>query len=175
VVAVLTIALGASIAHAQPSTIEPTPLPTSETKNPVIATTLSIVGTLAPIGLMASGDETLIGGGVIASFFTPSLGHWYAGKFATAGMAARGVGGGLMIAGVAIALDQCGFEGSCDSTAGTVLALTGAGLYVGGAIWDIATASRTAEDWNAANFRITPTAVPSASGPSPGVSITGEF
>lgn len=180
-----------TVAHAQPG-LAPLAAPSApvgesvgepaELKSPTTATLLALAGAVLPVAVMVAtsetGDDDLFSGALLASTLTPSLGHWYAGEFLTTGMALRGVGGLLVIAGVAQAL-SC-FEG-CSDGAGAAggLILAGAGSYVGGTIYDVATAGAAARRYNrshGAQMAVAPTMIPAGGGAmAMGMGVSGSF
>ena len=185
----------ATVAHAQPG-LTPLASPSApvsepaELKSPTTATLLALGGAVAPVVMIAVGGETgndgLISGGFLASTLTPSLGHWYAGEFLTTGMALRGVGGLLFITGVAQALSgacwgggDCGGSGGGGENDGAALILLGAGSYVGGTVYDVATAGAAARRYNrthGAQMAVAPTMIPSAGGAmAMGMGVRGSF
>lgn len=159
---------------------------TSEgTKSPQTALLLSLGGTAGSVALMVAGaasnspsGDSLMTAGLLSSLITPSLGHWYAGHYLTGGMAMRGGGGVLVIAGVAQALGaefaSDGGDGSNGDSGATML-LVGAGLYVGGTIYDIATAPAAAERWNEKHLALAPTLVSSGTHTTVGLGLGGSF
>jgi len=176
-----------TVAHAQPG-LAPLAAPSApvgepaELKSPSTATLLALAGAVLPVAVMVvtaeTGDDDLFSGALLASTLTPSLGHWYAGEFLTTGMALRGVGGLLVIAGVAQAL-SC-FEG-CGGGAGAAggVILAGAGSYVGGTIYDVATAGDAARRYNrshGAQMAVAPTMIPTGGGAmAMGMGVSGSF
>ncbi len=189
-----TLVTTSTVAHAQPG-LAPLAAPSApvgepaELKSPATATLLALGGAVAPVVMIAVGGETgndaLISGGFLASTLTPSLGHWYAGEFLTTGMALRGVGGLLFITGVAQALSGACWGGddgsSCggDEDDGEALILLGAGAYVGGMIYDVATAGAAARRYNrkhGAQMAVAPTMIPAAGGAmAMGMGVSGSF
>lgn len=165
------LALVASAAHADP--LEP--------KSRTTAAWLSVGSTLGGVGLVIAGgashDDTLawVGGGV--TLLGPTAGHWYADEVATPGLLARGLGAGLLFAGAPKLI--C-WSGNCeDQDAAWGLAIAGTALVLGGAAWDIATASDAADDWNRdhdLDLTIAPTAVRTPRGDTvPGLAFAGRF
>ena len=150
VAVVISLAIAGAQAHAQPSTAvtaEPETVSTTE------AVLLSLGGTAVSASLVVSGAATrnpwLVGGGLLTSLFTPSLGHWYAGRSFTPGM-------GLRLVGLVVAL--AGLPAAVEST-----------------IYDVATAHRSAERWNAKHVRIAPSVVTSGTHATLGLGIGGTF
>ncbi len=194
-VGVTTLAALAAPASAQPALtplVEPAGAPhepvatAADAKSPTTAVLLSLGGTAGSVALMVAGAnssgsnaDSLITVGLLSTLITPSLGHWYAGHYLTAGMAMRAGGGVLVIAGVAQAL---GSEFSSESSdggdsgdAGATMFLLGAGLYLGGALYDIATAPSAAEHWNDKHLQLAPTMVSSGTHTTVGLGLGGSF
>ena len=159
-------------------------------KSPTPAIALSLGGTAAGIGLIALGgnihheDEVelpLVATGVAAVVLGPSFGELYAGRGWTPGLSMRA--GGLLLGavGFGVALQECGAdpEGSCDPTAGGVIFLGGAALFIAGGVYDIVTAPRAARAWNASHAQellVVPTALHDArGGAAPGLTVAGTF
>lgn len=131
----------------------PAPNQPGELKSEETALLLSLGGTVASWGLMLGASQVtddpeaysaLATAGAIGMMFAPSVGHWYAGKFATRGMGLRALAAVTGLVGLAVALDQCPLFSSepCDGMTGAILILGSAGLFVGGTIDDIVTAPR---------------------------------
>src|SRR5689334_4975816 len=92
-------------AHAEPPGMAP-PLETRtfQQKSETVATGLTLLGIVAPVGIMALGttniDEGgLFGIGVIASIPGPAMGHWYTNHVGTYGMLGRLVALSTVMAG----------------------------------------------------------------------------
>ncbi len=178
--AVATLAVATS-AHAQPA-LTPAqprgPAPESEHKDPSTALLLSLGGSAGSLALFLAGiaqeDGSLISAGVLTSFITPSLGHWYAGNYFTPGMGLRLGGGVLAVAGIAAALGSIDDESSNGDDGATMFVL-GAGLYAGGVVYDIATAGGAAERWNAKHLQLAPTLVSSGTHTTVGLGVGGAF
>ena len=141
-----------SIAAASPAHAQPAPQP-DESKSEASALALSIAGTLGSAGLLGAGVASagnghvaMLGVGALASVVGPSIGHIYAGEYLTAGLVTRVVGMAAFALGASVIVN-CDDEG-CDTVPGTLM-LVGAGVYLAGAIYDIATAPRAARRWNA--------------------------
>lgn len=180
--AVLTVA---TAAHAQ----APGESASSDVgpKNPNTAVWLSLGGTAASAALVVAGSQGqgnggLVTVGLLSSLVTPSLGEWYAGKPLTAGMGIRAASLLVTMVGAAESLKCLDFEDSetschTDSSAGLLIA---GGLigYGTGVIYDIATASGTARDYNRRHpaVRIQPAMMRTPSGNTTmGVGIGGSF
>ncbi len=177
------VLLFAGPSHAEPpglSPLAPTPVPRGlETRDPTTALGLSLGGTAAGVGLLASawGDTdgdvpALVGAALIT--FGPSFGHAYAGNWLTAGLGRRAFGLVLTGLGVDEALGCAGSDGPCHAGEGTLAA--GLALVGAGAIYDIATAPGAARDFNRAHaLQLTPTTLHAAGGTVPGIALTGTF
>jgi hypothetical protein len=176
-VAVLSIV--ASVAAADPSPSEPSPsaapAPAPHKSNGV-AVALSAVGTAVSAAIVLSTQfsstdvavDGLVIGGALA-IFTPSAGQWYAGKWATWGMAIRGLGEITFLGAAASCIDSCS-----DSTARTASIWGGIGLVAVGSIYDIATASGAVDKWNREHApQVVPAVVKIGSGY--GVGLAGAF
>lgn len=148
-IAVLLIAALSSNAQASRRTKELKP------KSPHIATACSFFGTAIPLALayrsLRDGDGSGAPGMlmiVFGSAFGPGLGHGYAGNsnkcFKGAGLRLALWGGTIMIAGAAASSDS-GF-GPSGGTVGALL--IGMGVIGISCIYDITTASRSAEEYN---------------------------
>ena len=111
---------------------------------------------------------------LLSTLITPSLGHIYAGDYWTAGLGMRAAGGAVALVGVAQALDcgiiyaskECGFF-----SGGEAALVLGGTLAAAGAIYDIATAPKSARRYNERRFSI----VPASPGANIGLSIAGQF
>lgn len=145
--ALVVLALLARIAAAETPAPEPV-----ELRSPKIALMLSLGTTLAagiPLAAGARNDNQALLGTAAAMFVVgPSVGHWYAGEWINGGFVTRVVGAGLAAWGAA-QTDVLGTDG--DSDDGEGLIVLGALVYVGGGIYEIATAPRAAREYNRAN------------------------
>lgn len=119
--------------------------PDAGPKRPGTALMLSAIGAIAP-PLIASaiyddnnGHETellwILG---TSALLGPSLGHWYAGKVVTPGLGVRAVG---------FAVGAAAF-GSDDLDTAVGLLMISASCILGGAIYDVTMAGRSARDYN---------------------------
>lgn len=148
---------------------------------------LSAGATVVSIGLVvagaSTGHDTWIDAGLVSSLITPSAGELYAGKLLTPGQGIRAASAGIGLLGLNEAL-HCGFyvgwtTDSCRNSGDITraLILIGAIGYATGTIYDIATASRAADDYNQRlHLRVTPTVIPTASsGPAVGLGLGGSF
>jgi hypothetical protein len=129
-------------------------------------------------------NKPLLYTGLAGAAITPSLGHFYAGEYVTIGMAARVVGAGLATYG----LVHYSRTTTCDDAhgAGTMCKSLDSGAYpllglaaiafVGGMAYDVGDAGPAVQRWNERHgFTIAPALIPSASGPTSGLSIAGTF
>lgn len=105
--------------------------------------------------------------GAIGLTIGPSLGHLYAGEYLTWGMGLRAAGLATAILGYRAA--SCGRTGDCDAPAGTAAMLVGGAAFAAGVIWDVATARRAADRWNAL------VVAPAVTDDGAGVSLQGVF
>jgi hypothetical protein len=130
-------------------------------------------------------NEPLFYSGLASSVITPSLGHWYVGRYFTLGMAVR-----LAAAGLGIYAVQAQYETitcpTAHTSADTCKQVTEAGLallivagiaYVGGAAYDLRDAPDAVDRYNRDHaVFITPTAMRDASGtPALGIALGGRF
>jgi hypothetical protein len=154
-------------------------------KSELTATSLAVIGSLLPmattaVGLTLDGDlgTRVTGSGLALSLVGPSFGHWYTGEFLTKGMVARAGGALLLLAGADAALSARSGIGMFedDGAAGAML-LGGAALYVGGAIYDIATAGKAAHKYNVERYQVMPTRLSTTNGKSGafGLAVGGTF
>ncbi len=175
------LSAAAALAAAAPAHAQPATTPESDGKSANTALALSLGGTAASVGLYLAGvqreDPKLLVAGGLSSLFTPALGHWYAGSYATPGMGMR-VGGGLLIA-VGFSMSFKGFpseqERGAEATVGEVIGIAGIGLFAGGVIYDIATAGRAAKRWNAKHMQLAPSVVSSGAHTTMGIGLSGAF
>lgn len=173
-------------------------------KSPGTALAWSLGGTAAAVGLVAlggamtdrtTGDPTPLGAGLstvgsLTVWVAPSFGHFYADRYWTTGLKVR-LGGVLVASAGAIAVFTCvasETDGSGDDQCVLPLLLlgAGAGMVIGGAAHDVATAPRAArrynaryaaraQGWAAAHLQVAPTLVGSAAGRGPGLVLGGSF
>lgn len=150
----------------------------TEEKSEQAALGLSLLGTIAPfmvtVAAVSSDQPELALAGAVGMLIGPSLGHWYAGQYVTGGLLIRGAGAALVLGGLVQALDDFGCEGSCGSE-GATLALAGAAVFIGGTLYDLATAGRAAREWNEKHLDMGPMVVSSVSGPVAGLGVAGSF
>ncbi len=135
--------------------------PVAGEKRESTALWLSLGGTVASIGLLALAENTandstgsgdLADGlgtvGAIGLWFAPSAGHWYAGKLWTTGLGLRLAGAGVALVGVVLLVGCIDSDNTCDEGAAAVLMVGGAAAFVGGGIYDIATAPTSVREHN---------------------------
>ncbi|HEY0255780.1 MAG TPA: hypothetical protein VGC41_29835, partial [Kofleriaceae bacterium] len=129
-------------------------------------------------------NRPLMYAGLGTALVTPSLGEFYAGEYLTIGMAARAVGVGLAVYGlthytedVLCQAEDTGKTGCKSLKAGAIPFLGLAAIaFVGGMAYDVSDAGEAVQRWNARHgFTITPTVVPTTTGPAPGISLVGQF
>jgi hypothetical protein len=151
---------------------EPTAEP-ANAKSSTTATLLAIAGTIGPLLFVGKAlDDNLEGAallGAIGMVFLPSAGHWYAGKVATPGLGMRVGGGAAALLALSILIKSDGTE-----SLETVFWL-GAGTFVAGTIYDIATAGNAARDWNTEHASLRPTVVRTPIGGGTGVGLIARF
>lgn len=128
----------------------PMPDPEQGPKSPGTATLLSLAATVAPslVAVSVFPDRDRVGNDdheeamlwVLAgsALLGPSVGHWYSGKVVTPGLGVRALG---------FALGAAAF-GSNDFDEALGLLALGSTAILGGAIYDIATAGRSAREFN---------------------------
>ena len=138
------------------------------------ALALSASGTAVSLGIMivaardaTSGEDAdrmmLVGAGAL--LLAPSLGHWYAGDKISTGLLARLGGTALMITGAVMAYDCDDLDADCRRDSGESVAMLGAGVFIAGVLWDVATAPDAARRWNARHgVAITPTVTSGGAG-----------
>jgi hypothetical protein len=182
----LAVGFTASVARADGPEAPVTP----RSENTALA--LSIGGTLAGPALMVAGvvaldnsgaidgdaggrlvvPGTLVFTGAAMTVLGPSFGHWYAGRALTPGMALRAGGLALAAAGAVGAIGNCEIDdGNCGADPGRLAVYAGIATFVGGAVYDIATAPRRVRERNQRVLAI----VPTVSATGGGVSIAGAF
>ncbi|MBP9207766.1 MAG: hypothetical protein KBG28_27630 [Kofleriaceae bacterium] len=149
------------------------------------ALALSTAGANAPEGSAAGGAMSTVG--ALGLWLAPSFGHWYAGNGFTKGLGLRLAGGGVATLGI-IGFVGCAFssghgDGGSDCTVPGLLMLSGAGMFVGGAAHDIATAPREARRYNArhaaarryTSVQAVPALVSAGGARAPGLGLAGTF
>jgi hypothetical protein len=165
--------------------VEPTlaPAPARDQRSENVALGLSIGGTAASwamIGVAVAVDRpdsramaTLAWTGALSAMFTPSFGHWYAGRFATRGLGLRLVGAGFATLALLSFIAIC--EDECTPTLPKALLVTGVGFAVAGTIDDIATAPRAVRRYNQRQHSASIVPVIRRDNSSVGLAITGQF
>jgi hypothetical protein len=158
VLVALVLVVGIAPAAAQPALTpvsEPEVPPTSGSlKSENTALALSLGGTLGTIALWgiggASENGAMLTAGSIGIWVAPSFGHWYAGEGWTTGLKWRIGGAGAAVFGVMWTAIDC-MSSDCNDTAhpGMFLAIGGGVAFVGGIVYDVATAKRAAREHNA--------------------------
>lgn len=158
-----------------------------EPRNPTVATTLSLVPTLAGyaivIPILASDNRSglaRIGAvtGMTLAAVGPSVGHFYAGKWEqmTPGAYMRLGAVPVAIAGFLTIAAECESVENCEApTPKSKYVFAAAGvLWFGGTILDVATAHRAARKYNEKHrvIVVTPTYAPDAGA---GLALTGSF
>jgi hypothetical protein len=124
---------------------------------------------------------SLIYVGLGSSVITPALGHWYAGRYLTPGMGVRA--GAALFATWGVLhyskTERCNtleFKECTGLEEGAIVVLgLSAIAFVGGAAYDFKTLDESVDAYNA-RFSITPTIMPTSSGPpGAGLVLSGEF
>jgi len=189
-----TLAISGGVAAAQPTD---QPQPQRHSRSTALA--IALGGTAVSLGVIATGvmlhsgnsgvTDGLLLGGTLGLAAAPSAAHYYAdGNVLTvalgvraAGLATMSVSGYFLArdAGAALACGLTGCSSHATSTAPAIVFLAGAAAFVGGTIYDIATAPGAADRWNAQHtpsVQVTPTLVPTASGGvTGGLGMVGQF
>ncbi|MDB4959273.1 MAG: hypothetical protein JWO36_6842 [Myxococcales bacterium] len=148
-----------------PESVElPTPIQDDSYRSPATAVALSLGVTLGGYGMAALGSSldrhsgssspnALTSVGALVGLVGPSVGHLYAGDAWNRGLAIRASGLAAALVGVAVWFSGCPLFGNhCDHGAeavGVTLLFVGEGVYIGGSIYEIATAGRAAREYNA--------------------------
>jgi hypothetical protein len=179
----LALVFCARVATAQPAMTQPAPAAVSEDGDlsPATAVLLSAGATVASWSVMlaaASDDsgrsDSLVLVGALGTLVAPSLGHWYARDYLTAGMGLRAVGAAAMIGGVFAAFDDL-FEDDRDDSAADTAIVLGVIAYGAGTIYDIATAGRAAQRYNDQRHHLALAPVVNPTTGSYGVALGGRF
>jgi hypothetical protein len=183
---VIALVLSAGIAHADDD---------PRAASPDVATGLSMGVTAAGAGLVAAGSfdprsdagRLAVLGGSTLLFVGPLVGHWYAGEIrVTPGLAMRSGAIGLAFVGILayglecleVDTDDGQTCGARDAPVAVGVAAIGAALFIGGAIYDIASAgdtARRANDRRAAARRAGWAVAPLYSPTTRGVSLAARF
>jgi len=158
-------------------------------KDPNTALALSLGGTVGSIALLSLGSNSDSGAmttaGSLGLWLAPSFGHWYAGEGWTKGLSLRVGGSAAAVVGVMWVFTSCvtavdsdggGSDDSCGS-GGWALAVGGTAAFVGGMVYDIATAPGAARRHNArARERLQGVSVqPTFGSHRAGVAVSGRF
>lgn len=160
-------------------------------RSPSIAVLLSVgVPIAGVVTLVASDDDSMKTVGLVTMYLGPSTGQWYAGKFGGLGLGLRALAAVSMYYGFVKVLDgeeDCDFDydGACaaerdrartSGQIGDALVLTGAVLWVGSSIYDVALAKRAADSWNAQHHvTLTPGLVGTTGTKTPGLFVSARF
>ena len=138
-------------------------------------------GVMLPIAMVG---ETRSGGCIALGYATvgaiilgPASGHWYAGEGGGWGIGLRFLGTAAAVGGFFAASNNDCETQSCtdDSNHAAYIALGGAALVVGSAIYDVATAGRAARRYNASHIAVAPAPVSTGGPPGLGLTIGGTF
>lgn len=122
--------------------------------------------------------------GIGMLFVTPSIGEFYAGQYLTWGMAVRGAAAGLAVWTLesqtkVVTCDTAHTsDEKCKGFTENAYPLLGiaAIAFVGGVWYDVLDAKDAADRYNVEHgYMVAPTVVPSATGPAPGVMLSGSF
>ncbi len=126
-------------------------------------------------------NEPLLFTGLATSLVTPSLGQWYAGEYLTLGMGVRALAVGTAVFAVEHEQRTQMCTGSFDQCKvlqqNGVVMLEIAGIaYIGGAVWDLMDASDAVDRYNRRHgIFVSPTALASPSGVTPGLVVGGSW
>lgn len=173
----------------------PTADPPPPAKQPSTAIGLSLGATLGGvaligIGVAAQNPSVAIVGGGLGLLLGPATGRWYAGEAGGLGILLRTAGmTGMILGFVRLYGDEdydcIGDDPACEAKADALerrepideaLAIGGGALIVGSAIYDIATAGRAANRWNAEHHvTVAPTVLSSGGRQAAGLVIGGTF
>jgi hypothetical protein len=164
----LIIATSTSIARAEDTSELP--------RDPDTALYLSIVGTVAgatllvPVGGMKN-EDWKVGLPMFAlAELLPSAGHVYAGNYVSAGLVTRLLGGTMIV----IALKDPFESDQIVSSNARALGVTGILLTLGGTVYDIATARRSARRYNERQLKLSPV-IATDTGVAPGFGVSAAF
>lgn len=170
--AVALVLATTTAAHAAPAT------ETSDVKSESGAVGLSVASTVAGGALFAAGLGTesgpLLAVGAGALILGPSAGHWYAGKSLTWGLPIRIAGAGLAVMGTYEAIG-CVIAADDDGCSAPEMVIGGLVLVGVGTVLDIATAGRSAREYNERHWQVTPTLVSDGQSQGMGLGIGGSF
>ncbi|MGE5181949.1 MAG: hypothetical protein ACM31C_07795 [Acidobacteriota bacterium] len=154
-------------------------------KSSGVAIALSF-GTTAAGGLMLlaaghrsgsdPGEGPIVVAGLAAFAIGPTVGHIYAGRIWSTGLAIRLAGASAGVVGATMVLgcvDRCDHPDQADVGAGLFLA--GAAAYGLGMLYEIASADVAARDYNAAHAAVTLAPLRSRDGLIPGLAVAGRW
>jgi hypothetical protein len=107
-------------------------------------------------------NKPLLYTGLGSSIVTPSLGHFYAGKYLTVGMGIRAAAAGLALYGVSQNQDQpCDIDPTqnCPTLTGTGFTFIALATiaYIGGVAYDVRTTPDAVESYNKLHVQLLPT------------------
>ena len=173
--AALTLVLAAASAHAE----------NIDDKSEAVATTLSVAGSLVGPALIVGASKCcdgpsattpyyrdfwpMMGAGVAAMVFAPSLGDWYAGKWWSHGLELRLAGGAAFALGAGMFVNSAFSSDSGGAAVGGGLALAGGAAIVVGTGYDVWDAHNAAREHNSRRrLAVVPTA-------SRGLAVVGTF
>jgi hypothetical protein len=151
----------------------------ADERDPDTALVLTAGGTAVAVGIaIPAGSlhmkDWQVGVPLLAAIeVVPSVGHFYGGDYVSLGLAARVVGGGLLVLGLADPFHHDSFE--ITTTPAQILGMSGVALTIGGVIWDFATASSAARRYNKQHVDLLPTSLATAHGSVAGVALGGQF
>jgi hypothetical protein len=187
VVSVLVLAAPAAQAQSAPPQLPAAPAsdPPND-KSPGVAFGLSFGVTALSVGslaLLSTGEidgafpGIALGTALAGIVVGPSVGHCYVGRCVTTAGIIRLAGAGAVAASTLLWFARCGFaEGDCEDLAYQVGLLGGAGAFVAGTIWDIASAPGAARRRNREHrLLVVPTAVSAGDRTLPGLALLGDF
>jgi hypothetical protein len=144
-----------------------------------IAAGAAIIGTGVTLAGIGDWDTAYVGLGILT--VGPSLGHVYAGApgRGLVSMALRGAGAIAFAEGVrSLDVEICGPDHDCstedEDEGNTSLIWLGAAVIVGTTLFDIAGSAGAAAEHNR-RLQLTPTVLPSSSGPVGGMALAGTF
>jgi hypothetical protein len=180
IVLVLAIILAASPAHAERK---------RQTAQILSGAGVAVSSTLILSGFLFAKDgypinKPIMYTGLASAVITPSLGEFYAGSYLTYGMAARVLGAGLATYALTnfnqtTTCDNATMAGTmCTNIKGSGLALLGVAAiaFIGGMAYDVDDAGPAVDRYNQSHgVMIAPAAMPTPTGPAPGLFIHGYF
>jgi hypothetical protein len=170
-VVVLVMVVSSSARADAPSAVEE--------KSPELAVSLSIGVTAAGLGALFIPNDGARLAGVVGVTLGPSVGRWYAGDGSAAGLGYRLLGTGILVLALVSDIERaCDDLAPCTGPSATTtgLLVVGAGLWIGGAVIDVARgheAATASKRRHALSF--TPTALSTPSSRVPGLALTGQF